>query len=57
MLNENSSFEVTSTRADGITVHESYDVVDLLESGMTLNQVARGYYIDGAKKIVIEIVF
>ena len=57
MLTENSSLVVTSTRADNVTVHESYDVIDLIESGTTLNEVARGYYLDGAKKIVIEIVF
>lgn len=57
MLTENSSFEVNVTRADNVTVHESYDVIDLIESGTTLNDVVRGYYLDGVKKINIEIVF
>jgi hypothetical protein len=57
MLTENSSFEVNVTRADNVTVHESYDVIDMIESGVTLNQIVQGYYIDGAKKIVMELVF
>lgn len=57
MLTENSSLGVDVTRADNVTVHESFDVIDLIESGMTLNQVVRDYYLQGAKKVVIEIVF
>jgi hypothetical protein len=56
-LNENSRVEVDVTGQDGITRHESWDAVDMLEGGYSFHSMVVDYKADGAKKVVIEIVF
>lgn len=58
LLNENDSVDATVIYSDrNAVVHESWDTVDMIESGYTFQNMVADYKNDGAKKIVITIQF
>lgn len=57
VLDENSSVEVTVTGLDGQITHESWDTIDMIESGYTFNQMVAEYKKNGARMIQIEVMF
>lgn len=56
-LDENSSVDASIRRADGVVDHESFDAVDLIESGTTLDQIVADYKAQGVQVVTVQIAF
>jgi hypothetical protein len=56
-LTEDSYVEASVRGADGITRHESFDAVDLIESGVTMDKILAEYKGDGVQVVTIQVVF
>jgi hypothetical protein len=57
LFNENDYVGADVTGPDNVVRHESWDSVDLIESGYTLNDMLMEYKKAGNKKIVITVEF